>query len=155
MITLSSLDFQWDVEAQYSGFKAIKSGQLNAQGEIDGAGMVYVLGANHLLEGTFSQDIIDGYGQYTYPSGQFYIGQWKKAKKFGHGSYTYDSGDKYTGDYIDDKKHGNGKYEHKSGKIEEGTFQNNKLHGKAKITDIDGSVSYGNFKNDKYTGPAK
>ena len=143
--------FQWNVKCTYSGYDAIKSGQLNSNGEIDGVGFVYVQ-ANHLLEGQFTQDALDGYGQYTYPGGEHYIGEWRRGKKFGKGTYTYagkNEGDVYTGDYKDDNKHGQGKYVHKSGKIEEGGWYNNRLHGKAKVIEADGTIVEGEFAYDK------
>lgn len=45
-------------------------------------------------------------------------------KKNGFGKYSYASGDKFEGEYINDKKHGVGLYTFKSGASYSGTYAN-------------------------------
>lgn len=45
----------------------------------------------------------EGYGTYTWPSGDRYDGEWFQGKKHGKGSDFFSNGDKYNGFYLDGK----------------------------------------------------
>lgn len=42
---------------------------------------------------------IEGEGEYRWPDGRVYIGQWKENKLEGKGIYTWPDGRKYEGNY--------------------------------------------------------
>ena len=53
-------------------------------------------------------DCNNGYGTYTWTSGNKYVGEWKDGKQHGQGTVTWASGEKYVGEYKDGKQHGQG-----------------------------------------------
>ena len=48
-------------------------------------------------------DCSNGYGTYTNPSGNKYVGEWKENKKHGQGTQTYADGRKDAGEWKEDK----------------------------------------------------
>jgi len=57
--------------------------------------------------------------------GQYISGDCKN----GYGTYTWTSGDKYVGEFKDGKKHGKGTYTFASGKVKKGLWENGKFIG--------------------------
>ena len=49
-----------------------------------------------------------GYGEYTWPDGRKYEGNYKYNKKHGQGTYTYSDGSKYKGEWLNGMQHGKG-----------------------------------------------
>ncbi|MEJ6749001.1 MAG: hypothetical protein QNK60_03645 [Flavobacteriales bacterium] len=62
-----------------------------------------------------SGDCENGYGTYTWSSGDIYKGEWKAGFKEGKGTYTWDNGSKYVGEYKNGNFHGQGTYTWTSG----------------------------------------
>jgi len=133
------------------------------------------LNASAIYEGNWINELFDGYGKLTYPSGSKYEGNWKTGKKNGKGKLTkanggifdgsfnmglftgrakqiYENGDIYVGDFIDDKKQGNGSYTFKSGEFYNGQWANNKYNGKGKYIFKNGDSYEGDFVNDIWQG---
>ena len=50
----------------------------------------------------------DFLGEYIWPDGRKYKGEWKDNRIHGWGVFTWSDGRKYTGNYVNDKKHGFG-----------------------------------------------
>ncbi len=67
----------------------------------------------------------NGYGTFSFPDGQKYVGQFKNGKRHGQGSQTWPLGDKYVGQWADGKKHGSGTYTWPSGRKRVGRWENN------------------------------
>ena len=55
-------------------------------------------------------DCINGYGTYTWASGDKYVGENKDNKRHGQGTFTWANGDKYVGEFKDGLEHGQGTY---------------------------------------------
>jgi hypothetical protein len=97
------------------------------------------------------------YGNFTYPNGDKYVGEWKDDKKNGQGTYTWGdgsqwNGDKYVGQYIDGKGTGQGTYTFANGDKYLGQFFAGKRTGQGTYTFADGEKYVGQFKDDNYDG---
>ena len=55
-----------------------------------------------------------GNGEFIYPDGTRYVGEWKRDFKQGKGIYYYANGDTYEGSWYKGLRHGYGTYIHKS-----------------------------------------
>merc|ERR1711998_604068 len=80
----------------------------------------------------------NGYGKYTYASGDVYVGEYKDGKFHGKCTFTFNSGsyngDVYVGEYKDGKKDGKGTYTWADGNVYVGEWKDNKRNGKGKYT---------------------
>jgi len=94
----------------------------------------------------------NGYGTFTWASGQKYTGKWKTDKKDGTGILTDANGNKYVGEWKNDKMDGTGTYTYASGSKYVGEFKNNKKDGTGTLTDTNGNKYVGEWKNDKEDG---
>lgn len=63
------------------------------------------------------------------------------------GEYMWPDGSKYVGQFKGEKMHGDGKLHAADGKIYEGQFRNDKMEGRGVFTWPDGRVYSGHFKN--------
>ena len=72
-------------------------------------------------------DCTNGYGTYTYASGNKYVGEWELGKYHGRGTFTWVNGDKYVGEWKDDKKHGQGTLTKSDGKTVQSIFRDGEL----------------------------
>ena len=74
---------------------------------------------------------INGYGTFTFESGEFdgdeYVGEFKEGLFNGQGTFTFVNGDEYVGEFKDDKMHGQGTYTKADGTVYKGIFEKNKL----------------------------
>jgi len=59
----------------------------------------------------------DGYGTWTNPDGNKYVGHSKNSKPDGNGTWTWANGDKYVGEWKNNKMHGHGTYTWADGTI--------------------------------------
>ena len=85
----------------------------------------------------------DGYGTYTWESGNKYIGSHKDGKANGHGTFIWISGefagDKYVGEVKNDQMHGQGTYTWANGTKYVGNHENNSGNGQGTITWANGN----------------
>ena len=72
-------------------------------------------------------DCINGYGTYTWYTGDKYVGEYKNGKPHGQGTYTWANGSKYVGKFKDAKRNGLGTYTFANGTVDKGIWKNNKL----------------------------
>ena len=72
-------------------------------------------------------DCNNGYGTYTWNTGDKYVGEFKDGKGHGQGTYTYANGDIYVGEFKDDKKHGQGTVTFTNGSVKKGIWEKDKL----------------------------
>lgn len=49
-----------------------------------------------------------GYGVYTWASGDKYTGDWEKDVMSGHGVYIFNNGSRYEGEFLNGQFHGEG-----------------------------------------------
>ena len=65
------------------------------------------------------------FGTYTWPSGEKYVGEWKKGYRNGQGNTTWSNGEKYVGEFRDNKITGQGIYTYADGSPpQEGIWEN-------------------------------
>ena len=72
-------------------------------------------------------DCNNGYGTYTFASGNKYVGEFKDGKRHGQGTFTTADGGKYVGEWKDGKPHGQGTFTKSDGTIKKGIWENGKL----------------------------
>ncbi len=140
----------------------------------DGNGIIIFTNGDK-YEGEFQNDLLHGFGEYSYKSGHFFTGYFKKGRKNGNGTYININGSQYIGEFKYDLMHGKGKlifseiesyegdfrfnniegigkYYYKNGSIYEGEFKNWRKEGNGKISYTDGRSYKGEFKNNKFNG---
>ena len=76
-----------------------------------------------LYEGEWQQGWIEGEGSLSLPSGEQYNGSFKKGVFHGNGSYRWPAGDEYNGEYLDGLKHGRGRLIFPNGDRYVGSFE--------------------------------
>ena len=106
------------------------------------------------VQKTRGNNYVQGNGKYTFPNGDYYIGDLKNGLPDGKGiRYTPDGKIRYQGDFVNGCSQGIGKLIWENGEYYEGAYVNNKRHGKGKVFYSNGKVKYdGDFANDKYDG---
>jgi len=98
-----------------------------------------------------SGDCENGYGVYTWPNGNKYVGEFKDAKINGQGTFTWANGDKYVGEFKDGK-HGQGTFTWTSGNKYIGEYKDGKQNGLGTYTYGEGDEYVGQWKDDKKSG---
>src|SRR6516162_10068027 len=91
-------------------------------------------------------------GDYGYPDGSRYVGEFRDNKKNGQGTYTFSDGDKYVGDWRDSKRNGRGTQTNSDGSSYVGEWRNDQKNGRGTQTYSDGSSYVGEFRGDKKNG---
>ena len=71
-----------------------------------------------------------GNGKNTYMNGDRYDGTWKNDVRDGYGTQYFASGDKYEGAWANDAMHGAGIYSYAAGDRVEGEWREGKPHGR-------------------------
>ncbi|SET40406.1 Uncharacterized conserved protein [Natronincola peptidivorans] len=102
-----------------------------------------------IYDGTWYDDMKQGWGTYTYPSGNKYEGQWFKDEMHGLGTFYYDSSIKYVGQWNYGKQHGLGALSWTNGDKYVGQFKDNNMHGYGVYTWENGQVYKGRFVDGK------
>lgn len=74
--------------------------------------------------GKWYNDMMEGYGEYSYASGAIYKGEWKENKQHGKGFYFFADGSFYEGGWVQHKMHGRGLYVDVKGRKWTGEFVN-------------------------------
>ena len=59
-----------------------------------------------LLSGDYVKNKKQGQGEFIYPDGSKYEGNWQDDLRNGHGKYTYVNGDVYDGEWNNHVRHG-------------------------------------------------
>jgi hypothetical protein len=67
-----------------------------------------------VYEGSFENDMKNGYGLYTFSNGCKFEGQFRNDRKV-TGTFTYANGDKYVGEFDKEEKNGKGIYYYATG----------------------------------------
>jgi len=83
----------------------------------------------------------------------YYEGNYKFDKKDGYGVFTWSSGNLYKGDYKEDERHGHGEMRWTDGSCYIGAWVRGIQHGYGKIVFPDGTEKEGYFENNLYIGP--
>eukprot|EP01062_Namystynia_karyoxenos_P070060 TRINITY_DN65439_c0_g1_i1.p1 TRINITY_DN65439_c0_g1~~TRINITY_DN65439_c0_g1_i1.p1 ORF type:complete len:158 (+),score=44.61 TRINITY_DN65439_c0_g1_i1:85-558(+) len=83
--------------------------------------------------------------------GNVYVGQWSEDRMEGFGEFTFDSKAKYKGHWVNNRFEGTGCYLWPDGSFYEGQWRANKMHGEGTYQDVHGKRWHGRFYNG--TGP--
>jgi hypothetical protein len=97
-------------------------------------------------------DCVNGFGTYTFASGDKYEGEFKDGKYNGQGTLTFASGDKYVGEWKDNKENGQGIYTSTNGDKYEGEFKDSKYNGQGTYIVANGDKYVGEMKDNEYNG---
>ena len=80
-----------------------------------------------IYKGKFKNDQINGHGEYIWPEGISYTGQWVNCRKDGEGVLKWaDKSREYRGHFKEDMRHGYGEYTWEHGRRR---FKGNWKHG--------------------------
>jgi hypothetical protein len=113
----------------------------------------FVLQNNGFYEGPWEDGVPNGYyGEYTFPSGNKYIGQFKDGHMNGHGTFLFNNGNKYIGQFNNGDFNGEGTMNYVNGDIYNGQFLNGSIHGSGILTFANGNKYIGNFENNERSG---
>ena len=102
--------------------------------------------------GQFEDETLHGQGTYTWPSGQIFVGQFKNGTQHGQGSKTFSNGEKYVGRFKDGKSNGLGSYTWPTGEKHFGQYKDGKSDGQGTATWPNGQKYVGQFKEDLFNG---
>ena len=98
----------------------------------------------------------NGFGTYTWPSGDKYIGNHKNGKGNGQGTFIWVSGesagDTYIGEFKDDVINGQGTYTWANGDKYIGNHKDGKSNGQGTFMWVSGATYIGEFKDDVING---
>lgn len=86
---------------------------------------IYTYKSGDKYEGSFNNNLRDGFGIYTYKNGEQYKGLFLNDKKE-YGSYQFKNNDVYTGSFENNLPNGYGVMKYNSGKVIEGYWENGK-----------------------------
>jgi hypothetical protein len=101
--------------------------------------------------GDWKNNKMHGLGTFYFKkSGDEYDGDWKNNKKHGFGTFYWNNGDKYVGNYLNNNRHGKGRYTYKSGNKYDGDWVNGKRTGEGVFTFANGQKQEGVFKDSKF-----
>lgn len=102
--------------------------------------------------GEFRDGKPDGIGTITLPNGNKFNGEYRDGRLNGRGMFTSSDGTTYIGEYRDGKRDGWGKQFFPDGRVIEGSIRGGRLDGWAKISLRDGRYVVGEFREDRPNG---
>jgi len=105
-----------------------------------------------IYAGEFKRAMRNGRGNMTRASGDTYIGEWKDNRKYGRGVYTWADGREYDGDWKDDVRAGSGTMTFPHGDTYAGEWKESRRNGKGVYTHADGTTYDGEWKDDRKHG---
>ena len=91
-------------------------------------------------------------GDFTYPNGIRYKGDFQNGLRHGYGTITWPSGNSYEGEWRNGNRNGFGTYKWASGASYSGEHKDNTIHGRGIYSGVDGRVFVGGFRDDKRAG---
>lgn len=90
---------------------------------------------------------LNGYGNYTFPGGARYMGDFKDGKMHGEGILYYADGSKYIGNWQEQEREGKGRMTFANGDIYFGIFKAGKFHGQGNMKYANGNTYDGEWRN--------
>ena len=94
--------------------------------------------------GQFVNDTMDGSGQYHFPDGRRYHGDWKAGRFHGRGELVWPDGSKYLGEFAEGLRHGDGSISFPDGRSEyRGQWLRGTQDGFGVVVAADGTESPG------------
>lgn len=95
--------------------------------------------------GNFENDLYDGFGTFTFDTGETYKGNWQNGIYNGKGTMTYPDIGVYEGDYKDGIRAGDGSFTWSDGTTYVGEWQEDQISGTGTITWPGGTSITGGF----------
>jgi hypothetical protein len=95
---------------------------------------------------------LNGYGNYTFPGGARYIGDFKDGKMHGEGILYYVDGSKYIGNWLEQEREGKGRMTFANGDVYFGIFKASKFHGQGIMNYANGNSYDGEWRNGQPNG---
>lgn len=92
-------------------------GERNGEGERHGRG-VYRFADGGVYEGSWVDNLQEGWGAMRYASGSVYEGTWRGGMQDGRGIFRFVSGSEYDGEWVRGKRHGKATYRYADGRAE-------------------------------------
>lgn len=137
-------------------FYFTSAGTLTAQcqsGDCKNGYGTYSYSTGDKFTGYFANGKRNGQGTYTWANGNVHVGENKDDQLHGQGTYTFTSlGHKYIGNFAYGVRSGYGTFFWKNGDKYEGYWMNDKMHGQGTYTYSTGKVDKGYWENDVYQG---
>ncbi|WP_020534593.1 caspase family protein [Lewinella cohaerens] len=90
---------------------------------------------------------LNGYGNYTFPGGARYMGDFKDGKMHGEGILYYVDGSKYIGNWHEQEREGKGRMTFANGDVYFGIFKAGKFHGQGNMKYANGNTYDGEWRN--------
>ncbi len=103
-------------------------------------------------KGNFQSGRIEGQGILYFQNGDKYLGNWVNQQRQGRGRFVFANGDEYIGEFFQDQFHGNGKMTYTTGARYEGSFSAGFFDGQGTMYYTDGSYYTGSWRNNKRDG---
>ncbi len=91
-------------------------------------------------------------GEFTYPDGGKYVGEFMDGTRNGKGTYIFVNGEKYVGEYKDGIRNGQGTFTYAEGDEYVGGFKDGKRNGQGTYTYANGQKYVGEYKDDFANG---
>ncbi len=113
---------------------------------------------DEFFEGTFVDDVIEGYGIYQLKNGTRYEGNFTNGKVTGDFTVNYNNGQVYVGQLVNAKRHGRGKLIYKKDDVRdyyEGDWDNGNFHGQGIAAFKSGAKYTGEFASNQYNGKGR
>jgi hypothetical protein len=101
--------------------------------------------------GCIGGNCLDGFGTYTFESGEKYVGNFINGEYSGQGVYYYSSGDKYSGEFKNSKREGQGTYIFSTdGRRYVGEWKDNKYNGYGTMYYSNGTKKEGTWQANEF-----
>jgi 1-phosphatidylinositol-4-phosphate 5-kinase len=105
-----------------------------------------------IYEGEWKRGKASGKGNFSWPSGAIYVGEFKSGRMEGSGTFTGSDGDIYSGSWSSDRKNGYGKKRYVNGDYYEGWWKKNIQEGHGRYVWKNGNEYIGEWKNGVING---
>ena len=92
------------------------------------------------------------FGQYKFPNGASYEGEYRNGKRSGQGTYIFPDGDKYVGAFKDNELDGQGVYNFVNGNKYLGEHSSGRRQGQGTLIYTNGDTYIGEFRNNDFNG---
>jgi hypothetical protein len=148
-------------EGMWEDDKYVGTGSNNygcISGDCNNGYGIYTWNTGERYEGYFQNGMRNGQGTNIFPSGSKYEGLWKDDKKDGYGFYQYkpeSEYESYRGDYVQDVMTGSGTFIYRNGQKYIGDLKNNLFDGNGTMYYADGRIEAGKWSLDKYIGSSE
>ena len=102
--------------------------------------------------GNFTNGKIEGKGVLRFANGNKYLGHWKDQTRDGRGRFEFREGHVYQGDFRRDEFDGEGTMRYANGDVYDGTWKSGRQHGQGRYAFSGGDYYVGEFANGKFSG---